>query len=97
MATQTALAIRKATKPGKCGDGQGLYLNVARGGSKSWIQRITIDGKRKEIGLGGFPAVSLAKARELSMGNRAAVADFPLKTVAGFPLPRNPHKASGGQ
>ncbi len=75
MGTLTALGIRKATEPGKYGDGQGLYLNVARGGSKSWIQRITIDGKRKEIGLGGFPAVSLAKARELSMGNRTAVAE----------------------
>ncbi len=69
------MGIGKINKPGKYGDGLGLYLNVARGGSKSWILRITIDGKRREIGLGGFPTIGLAKARELSIGVRAAVAE----------------------
>ena len=45
------------------GDGGTLYLNVAPGGSKSWVQRVSIDGKRHDIGLGGFPVVSLAMAR----------------------------------
>ena len=53
-------------KPGTHGDGGGLYLLVRRTGAKSWIQRITIRGKRRELGLGGFPAVSLAKARALA-------------------------------
>ena len=49
-----------------------LFLNVAPGGSKSWVQRITIDGHRRDIGLGGWPVVSLAEARELAFENRRA-------------------------
>ena len=47
-----------------------LYLNIASGGSKSWIQRLTIHGKRRDIGLGGFPLVSLAEARDKAFQNR---------------------------
>ena len=75
MGTLTAAKIKGINSVGKHGDGQGLNLIVAKGGTKSWIQRITIDGKRKEIGLGGFPAISLAKARDLSSGIRVAVAE----------------------
>ena len=56
------------------GDGRGLYLVVQPSGAKSWIQRIAIDGTRTDIGLGGFPDVSLAQARERSHEVRAAVA-----------------------
>ena len=52
------------------GDGATLFLRVAPGGSKSWVQRLTIDGKRRDIGLGGFPLVSLAEAREAAFQNR---------------------------
>ena len=52
-----------------------LYLAIAPGGSKSWIQRITIDGKRRDLGLGPFPVISLAKARERAFVNRVAIAD----------------------
>ena len=48
---------------------------VGNGSSKSWIQRITILGKRRDIGLGGFPAVSLAQARQRAGENRVAVAE----------------------
>ena len=58
------------SKPGLHGDGGTLYLAVAPGGSKSWIQRLTIDGKRRDIGLGGFPLVSLAEARHKAFENR---------------------------
>ena len=57
------------------GDGAGLYLRVASGGSRQWIQRITIDGKRRDLGLGGFPAVSLARARQVAHANRSTVAE----------------------
>ena len=50
------------------------YLSE-RLGSKSWMQRITIDGRRRDIGLGGYPGVSLAEARRRSADIRAAVAD----------------------
>ena len=44
-------------------------------GSKSWLLRITVDGRRWEIGLGGWPEVSLADARRKALEHRAAVAD----------------------
>ena len=47
-----AKAIKEA---GRYGDGGGLYLVVARGGSKSWILRMMRDGKRRDMGLVGFP------------------------------------------
>ena len=70
----TATRVNAIKQPGRYGDGLGLYLNVAPGGSKNWIQRISIEGKRRDIGLGGYPTVSLAEARENARENRAAVA-----------------------
>ena len=63
-----------AQKPGRYGDGAGLYLNIASGGSKSWVFRAVVDGKRRALGLGSFPAVTLARARELAAEHREAVA-----------------------
>ena len=71
----TDRGVRALAEPGKYGDGGGLYLNIARGGSKSWVQRLTVDGKRRDIGLGGYPAVPLAQARRRAADNKAAVAD----------------------
>jgi len=62
-------------KPGRHSDGGGLYLNVADGGTKSWLFMWARNGKRREMGLGSFPAVSLAKARERAVNARSAVAD----------------------
>ena len=75
MGKVTAVTVRNASRPGLHGDGATLYLAVAPGGSKSWIQRVTVDGRRRDIGLGGYPAVSLAKARQRAMANRVAIAD----------------------
>ena len=74
MGKLTALAARALSKPGRRGDGDGLYLNVAPSGSKSWVQRIVIDGRRRDMGLGPYPAVSLARARAIAHDNRTAVA-----------------------
>ncbi len=41
----------------------GLYLQVASPNSRSWILRATVGGKRREIGLGGFPDVTLSNVR----------------------------------
>lgn len=57
-------------EPGKYFDGQGLFLRVRKNGSKQWVQRITIRGKRCELGLGSPPAVTLAVARQLALDNR---------------------------
>ena len=48
--------------PGLHADGGGLYLQVKRGG-RSWVLRYMIDRRAREMGLGSFPAVSLAEAR----------------------------------
>ena len=75
MGKLTAATAKSLSKPGLHGDGATLYLNVATGDSKSWIQRVTIDGRRRDLGLGPYPAVSLAQARRRAADNRAAIAD----------------------
>ena len=75
MGRLTAAKAKSLSKPGRHGDSDTLYLCVKASGAKSWIQRITIDGRRHDIGLGSFPVVSLAKARERAFANRVAIAD----------------------
>ena len=70
MGRLTVATVRALSEPGRYGDGGTLFMNVAPGGSKSWIQRLTIDGKRRDIGLGGFPLTTLAEARDLAFENR---------------------------
>jgi len=62
--------VETVTEPGKHFDGHGLFLRVQPNGAKQWVQRITIRGKRCELGLGSPPAVSLATARKLALENR---------------------------
>ncbi len=73
MARLTAVKVKNLKLPGRYGDGNALYLNVAPGGSKSWVQRIAVDGKRRDLGLGGYPTVSLAEARDQAVANKRAV------------------------
>lgn len=62
-------ASAKATrKPGRHSDGGGLYLYVSPSGSKSWAFVWTRGGNKREMGLGPYPAVPLAKARSSSWG-----------------------------
>lgn len=67
----TAAKVRTAG-PGKYhdGSGTGLFLRVDPNGGRFWIQRVTIHGKRREIGLGGFPVVGLAEARKAALANK---------------------------
>ncbi|MBN9033237.1 MAG: hypothetical protein BGO05_16040 [Rhizobiales bacterium 63-7] len=62
-------------KPGRHSDGGGLYLNVAPTGSKSWLFMWVVAGKRREMGLGPYPAITLAKARTKAGEARQAVAE----------------------
>lgn len=57
--------------PGKHHDGEGLYLNVEASGSRSWILRTVVTGKRRDIGLGSLSTVSLAEARVAAVNLRA--------------------------
>ncbi len=51
-------------------DGQGLYLVVQPTGTRSWVQRLVIRGRKRELGLGSTALVSLAEARERALSNR---------------------------
>ena len=66
----TVRKVREINQPGLYGDGNTLFLRVAPGGSKQWIQRLTIHGKRRDVGLGGCSWVTLAEAREAAYENR---------------------------
>ena len=62
--------VRTVAEAGRYCDGHGLYLDVQPSGSRSWVQRITIGGRRRELGLGGYPIVSLKDARAQAFANR---------------------------
>ncbi|WP_281859137.1 tyrosine-type recombinase/integrase [Litoreibacter halocynthiae] len=66
----SAVFVRTVIEQGKYNDGHGLFLKVEASGSKRWIQRIVIRGKRTEMGLGSASLVSLAEARETALENR---------------------------
>ncbi len=70
----TARTVSTATKPGYHSDGGGLYLQVTKSGSKTWLYRFTNHGKTREMGLGSLQTVSLANARELATDARKLVA-----------------------
>jgi integrase len=69
----------KGNRPMRFPDGDNLYLQVAPGGSKSWLLRYTLHGKAREMGLGpvGEPpdGVPLAEARKRAAAARALLAD----------------------
>lgn len=66
------LLVRTVSEPGKYFDGNGLYLRVEPNGSRFWVQRITVRGRRRELGLGSPSTVSLAEARGVAHENRKA-------------------------
>src|SRR5262249_44353287 len=72
----TAGQGEKGTKPGRYGDGEGLYLLVRSKAAKFWLFRYTRGGKMREMGLGaavGRTAVTLAQARVKATELHAAV------------------------
>ena len=75
MAKLTATKVQKIREKGRYGDGNGLFLNVTATGTKSWVQRVVVHGRRRDFGLGGYPAVSLADARQRCADNRKVIAD----------------------
>ncbi len=63
-------AFVRSAPPGRHADGNGLYLFVQPTETRSWVQRLVIRGRRRELGLGAATLVPLAKARELALANR---------------------------
>ncbi len=66
----TAAQVRTLTAAGFYADGNGLYLKVDGNGAKRWVQRIVINGKRRDIGLGSATLTSLAEARVKALEHR---------------------------
>lgn len=62
----TAIEVKRLTAPGRhpVGTVAGLMLNIKPSGAKSWVLRVMVGSKRKDIGLGGYPEVTLAAAHE---------------------------------
>jgi integrase len=58
--------VRRIKRPGlhAVGGVNGLCLNVTPTGAKSWIQRIIVGGRRRELGIGSYPTVTLEQARQ---------------------------------
>ena len=77
MATLTDRKITNLKIAGRYSDGlvSGLQLLVKDTGRKSWVQRIQVDGKRRDLGLGSYPEIGLADARARARENRHRVAE----------------------
>ena len=61
--------VASLSRPGKYADGGGLALRIDQSGNKRWVQRLTLDGKETMRGLGTYPEVSLAQARQVAAVN----------------------------
>lgn len=70
-----AVYVSRLREPGLhfVGGAPGLALQVLASGGRSWVLRIRVHGKRRDMGLGSFPDVSLSLAREMAREARAKV------------------------
>lgn len=73
------LQVDKAKGPTRLQDGGGLSIKVSKSGAKAWVFTYRFEGKRPEIGLGGYPAVSISAAREKAAQARGWLAEKPKK------------------
>ena len=69
----SATRVKALRDPGRYSDGDGLHLFISKTGGKSWVLRTTVGGRRRDIGLGGYPAVSLAQARQRAFDRREEI------------------------
>ena len=84
----TKARVERERKPGRYGDGGGLWLQVSPSGTKSWLLRYQLHGRSRHMGLGSFPDVPLADARE-----RARLARMRLSERVDPIDERNAHRA----
>ena len=73
MGQLTPLQIRNLSKPGRYSDGDGLYLQLTGPQKGNWQLRTTINGRRRDIGLGSLTLVSLKEAREAAFDMRREI------------------------
>jgi integrase len=57
------------------GGGTGLHFHVRDSGSKAWVQRLRLNGKYVDLGLGNYPAISLSNARKIALENKSLAAE----------------------
>ena len=71
----SALEVSRLTAPGHLAVGgvAGLYLYVLDTGARSWVLRTMVGTKRRHMGLGGYPDVPLAQAREKARAAKTEV------------------------
>lgn len=67
--------INSLKSPGRFADGNGLYLVVDPSGAKRWVLRTVVNGRRRDIGLGGLRLVSLSDARDTAIEYRRIARD----------------------
>lgn len=69
------LEVSRLSEPGyhHVGNVSGLVLQITRSGMRSWLLRVMVGGKRREIGLGGYPDVTLAGAKEAARSTREKI------------------------
>ena len=71
----TTKFVKNVIKAGKYYDQHGLFLHVRASGAKKWLQRYTIKGRRREVGLGSAKVVSVAQARRNAYNNLILVSE----------------------
>ena len=70
LTQRLSAAFVQTAEPGFYCDGHGLNLRVDPSGARQWVQRLVIRGRPRMLGLGGYPLVSLAEARNVAFANR---------------------------
>lgn len=72
-----ALSVQKlkSAGPGRHGDGRGLFFYVKPTGARSWVLRYQVQGRRRDLGLGAYPDVTLAMARDRAAEARRLIAE----------------------
>lgn len=71
----TSVRINALKDPGRHADGNGLYLVIEPSGAKRWLLRTVVQGRRRDIGLGGLSLVTLAEARAKALEFRKIARD----------------------
>lgn len=75
MGKLTAVTVSRKKKPGRYGDGDGLWLQVGPTGGKSWLLRYELHGRARQMGLGPVDLVPLADARDRARAARRQLLD----------------------
>lgn len=70
MGKLTQGQIRQLKEPGRYSDGDGLFLELNRPGKGNWQLRATVNGRRRDIGLGPLDLITVHEARELAIDLR---------------------------